>query len=335
MADERTIWGVHMARSHGTAPIVEKYVAIGWPAVGDLSKIPASRDAFKKAVTDAYPEKKKGAVPVDAGTLFRFVHEMKKGDLIVYPSKADRMVNLGIVDGDYYFDKADQKVPNRRKVTWTTSLARTEFSQAALHEIGAFIALFQIKNNSEEFLAAFEGKELDNDDDQETVEAASSTTEESTTDFILKRLKLKLDPYQFEQFVAHLLERMGYYARVTPKSGDGGVDIIAHKDELGFEPPIIKVQCKQTLNNIGQPEVAQLNGHIGEREHGLFITLGEYSGHARQFERGKQNLRLIGGEELVELIFEHYETFEPRYQMLLPLKKIFIPAVVSSDGSME
>jgi restriction system protein len=126
---------------------------------------------------------------------------------------------------------------------------------------------------------------------------------------------------------------MGYHTRVTQKSGDGGVDVIAHKDELGFEPPIIKVQCKQTLNTVGQPEVAQLYGHVEtSREHGLFITLGEYSTQARQFERSKHNLRLLSGEELVALIFDHYDQFEPRYQMLLPLKKAFVPGTVAEPS---
>lgn len=39
---------------------------------------------------------------------------------------------------------------------------------------------------------------------------------------------------------------MEYRTRVSPEGPDGGVDIIAHKDELGFEPPIIKVQVKST-----------------------------------------------------------------------------------------
>ena len=76
----------------------------------------------------------------------------------------------------------------------------------------------------------------------------SSSTGESTEDFIIKRLKSNLSSYQFEKIIAHLLERIGYRARVTQASGDGGVDIIAHKDDLGFEG-IVKVQCKQTLSN--------------------------------------------------------------------------------------
>ena len=83
---------------------------------------------------------------------------------------------------------------------------------------------------------------------------------------------------------------MGYHARVTQKSADGGVDIIAHKDELGFEEPIIKVQCKQTLSVVGQPAVAQLYGHVGNREKGLFVTLGDYTSQARQFDANQPHL---------------------------------------------
>jgi restriction system protein len=335
VAEEKPIWGIHMEWEHGSKPITEGFVAIGWQAVGDLSKLVANREAFKKAVASTYGEIKPGAIPVVAGTLFKFATEMKKGDLLIYPSKPDRMVNLGIVDGDYKFDVArDPKFPNRRKVKWIRHIARSEFSQNALHEIGSAVTLFQVKNNAEEFLAAFEGKPLETADvDQETAEAASASTEEITADFVIKRLKSNLDPYQFEAFVAHLLERMGYHARVTQKSGDSGVDIIAHKDELGFEPPIIKAQCKQTLSNIGQPEVAQLYGHVESREYGLFVTLGNYTPPARRFEREKHNLRLIDGSELTGLIFDHYDQFEPRYQTLLPLKKVYIPGSVSMDSA--
>jgi restriction system protein len=334
MADERPIWGIHMELHHGMRPAAEGFVAIGWPKVGDLSKLPANREAFKKAVAAAYPSKKLGAIPVDAGTLFKFAHEMKRGDLVVYPSKPDRMVNLGVVQDQYRYDpQVDPEFPNRLAIKWSKHVPRAEFSQNALHEIGSAVTLFQVKNNADEFIAAFEGKPLESADvDAETVEAASEIAEVTTADFVVKRLKSGLDPFQFEKFVAHLLERMGYHARVTQQTGDGGVDIIAHKDELGFEGPIIKVQCKQTFSSIGQPEVAQLYGHVEATQHGLFVTLGEYTPQARQFERAKHNLRLIKGEELVELIFNHYDRFEPRYQMLLPMKKIYIPSAVSKES---
>jgi restriction system protein len=86
------------------------------------------------------------------------------------------------------------------------------------------------------------------------------------------------------------------------------------------------VQCKQVTDPIGRPAVTQLLGNIEAGEHGLFVTLGSYSKDAGELDRSKPNLRLIDGEQLVELVFRHYESFEPRYQALLPLKRICVPA---------
>ena len=220
-----------------TRPISEGFVAIGWTEVGNLSRLVATREAFKKAVTSAYPQKKAGAIPVVAGTLFKFATEMMVGDRVIYPSKVDRKVNLGFISGPYEYDlTTDQQCPNRRKVRWTYQFDRAEFSQSALHEIGSAVTLFQVKNNADEFLEAFEGKPLKSDDiDAETATEAAAITVEEIEDFVIKRLKLRLTPYQFEKFIAHLLERMGYHARVSKQSGDGGVDVTAHKDELGLQ----------------------------------------------------------------------------------------------------
>ena len=68
-----------------------------------------------------------------------------------------------------------------------------------------------------------------------------------------------------------------------------------------------------------------LHGAIEQGEHGLFVTLGGFSQDAKTFERSKPNLRLINGENLTELILNHYESFETRYKMLLPLKRIYVP----------
>ena len=320
-----------------TRPITEGFVAIGWAEVGNLSKLAATREAFKKGVASAYPQKKPGAVPVVAGTLFKFATEMMVGDRVIYPSKIDRKVNLGFIDGPYVYDStaSDQQCPNRRKVKWIRQFDRAEFSQSALHEIGSAVTLFQVKNNADEFLEAFAGKPLKSDDiDAETATEAAAITVDEIEDFVVKRLKFGLTPYQFEKFVAHLLERMGYHARVSKQSGDGGVDVVAHKDELGFKD-VIKVQCKQILTNIGQPEVAQLYGHIQNNEHGLFVTLGGYTAPAVEFSKGKQNLRLVGGEELIRLIFSHYEKFEPQYRMLLPMKRTYVATPVSGDGAYD
>jgi restriction system protein len=118
---------------------------------------------------------------------------------------------------------------------------------------------------------------------------------------------------------------MGYTARVTPRSGDGGVDVVAHKDALGFEPPIIKVQCKRISATTGEADVNQLLGTLGEGEFGLYVSASSYSRNAILLERNRSKLRLIDGAQLVEVIIENYDRLAPRYRALIPLRQIFVP----------
>ena len=202
----------------GATPPDAKEIAIGWPALGDLRNIPSSRDAFKAALAEAYPDEKSGAVPVKAGVLFRFAHEITLGDVVVYPSRQDRLVNIGLVSGDYsYLPSADPEYPHRRRLDWKLHVPRAQFSQSALYEIGSAITLFQISNNADELIAALEGEPITAlDVDADTAAEIAVQAEESIEDFVIKRLKNDLTPDQFEHFVAELLLRcMGYYSRVT------------------------------------------------------------------------------------------------------------------------
>jgi restriction system protein len=155
--------------------------------------------------------------------------------------------------------------------------------------------------------------------------------EENTRDFVLKRLAQELKGHPLAEFVAHVLGAMAYRTRVSPEGPDGGIDVIAHKDELGFEPPIIKVQVKSGEGSIGEPIVSALYGKVAANEFGLLVTLGTFTPQARNFSRSKSNLRLIDGDELVELILQHYEQFDSRYKGLLPLKRVYVPQALDEE----
>ena len=327
---EITIWGIHAGRG-GEADVLflkKNVIALGWVEVGDLSAIKPDREAFRAAVAKAIPDTKPRALPVSAGQIFRFVHEMKVGDIAVYPSQRDRSIHIGRIEGAYQYAPAVSKdYPNMRSVKWLGSFPRTAFTQGALYEIGSAIALFQVRNYADEFLAALEGKPapVSRTEEDETVAYVVDAIEQFTRDFILKRLAQQLKGHPLAHFVAHLLQAMGYRTRVSPEGPDGGIDIIAHKDELGFEPPIVKVQVKSSQGSVGEPIVAGLYGKVGQGEFGLFVTLGTFTNQAVTFARNKTNLRLIDGEELVALMLQHYEQFDSRYKGLIPLKRVYIP----------
>lgn len=133
------VWGVHMGEHVGSRPLDTGYIAIGWSVLGDLRQY-ADREAFKVALAKHYPNKKAGSRPVDAGILYRFAYEMNEGDIVVYPSKHDRMVNVGRFTGtfEHVADDPDD-YPNHRGVEWLLHAPRSEFGQSVLNEIGAFI----------------------------------------------------------------------------------------------------------------------------------------------------------------------------------------------------
>ena len=198
------------------------------------------------------------------------------------------------------------------------------------------MTLFEVKVNAAEFLNQISGVEfmpqleavlVDEEEraDDVTSQNIAHVAAESTVDFVIRQLHAQLTGYEFEEFIAHLLTCMGYTAYATQKSGDGGVDVIAHKDAFGFEPPVIKVQCKRSLSSNGTPEINQLLGTLGDGEYGLFVNLGSYSKDARSIERSKSKLTLMDGQAVVSLIFKHYQQLAPHYRALLPLKQIFVP----------
>ncbi len=336
------VWGIHMPEWVGDEPIEKGYVCLGWPRLGDIFSLPANREIYKSKIAAAYPEKKAGAIPVDAGTLFRFAHEIQPGDLIIYPSKHNRMINLGHATSKKWHSpspaRGEDDLPNFVGVIWIAHFPRSDFTQAALNEIGSFITLFRVRQNAAQFAAKanhgaspveLDAAEEDTVPDDVASQGASQLAEENTQDFVVRRLYSGLSGYEFEHFTAHLMECLGYTARVSEKSGDGGVDVIAHTDELGFQPPIIKIQCKRQTMQIGEPEVSQLLGTLGEGEYALFVTLGSYSRQARVRERNTPRLRLLDGEELVDLILEHYPKLSPRYRTMIPLKQIYVPDLIS------
>lgn len=330
--NETTIWGIHAGKTGDadTLFLKKKYVAIGWSLVGNLGDLKPDREAFKARVAEVYPDKKPGAIPNNAGQMFRFIHEMKPTDIVVYPSKRDRKIHIGEVTGRYIYDPSlEASYPNLRSVKWLRSLPRTHFTQGALYEIGSAMSLFQVKTYAEEFRAALEGQIAPQPpDEDETVALVAEEIEETTRDFILKQLAQELKGHPLAEFVAHLLGTMGYRTRVSPEGPDGGIDIVAHKDELGFEPPIIKVQVKSSEGSIGDPVTSALYGKVSSGEFGLLVTLGTFTKQAKDFARSKSNLRLIDGNELVELVLQHYEQFDSRYKGLLPLKRVYVPEVL-------
>jgi len=297
----------------------------------DVSALPAQRAAFKDAFAEVDRGQTPGAIPIQAGQLFRFVHEMKIGDRVIYPRKIDRTLLWGEISTPYLYDRStNPDFPHRRGVRWLKSLGREAFSQGALYELGATLTIFEIRNFVGEFVRRFEppvgaGETASALADDDTQALVARDIVETTRDFIAKKLKTELKGSPMEPFVADLFRAMGYNAHATRASRDDGIDVIAHRDELGIEPPILKIQVKAHEGNIAADLVKSFYAMIHERDVGIYIATGGYTAAAREFARSKANLKLIDGAEFVGLIEKYYDGLDAKFRKLIPLKRLLVP----------
>ena len=323
ITEEKRVWGIHTKDDN--LFLKNNVIALGWQQIGDLSLIAPDRESFKEKYIAAYPDAKKGSIPTGVGMLFRFCHEVQVGDYIIYPSKLDRMVNIGEVTSDYMYVPDAIEYVQQRSVKWLKHVPRMSFSQGALYEIGSALSFFMVKNYADEFLAALDKgfvKSISEGEEDDTVGATADDIIESTKDFILKELSRQLKGYDLEEFVADLLQAMGYRTTVSPHGGDSGIDITAYKDEL---PPRILVQVKSQDSDIKETTIQSLKGAMREGDYGLFVTLSNYTKKAQNYLESTPIIRGINGTELVDLILKYYDDMSEKYRKMIPLRMVYIP----------
>ena len=118
-----------------------------------------------------------------------------------------------------------------------------------------------------------------------------------------------MKPDAFEILIGKLMSKLDFDdVVVTKKSGDNGVDARGVLVACGG---IIRtqyaVQVKRWQANIHSPEINNLRGCLAADEHGLFVTLSDYSPGARAEATaiGKKPITLITGKQLLGLLIEH------------------------------
>lgn len=165
--------------------------------------------------------------------------------------------------------------------------------------------------------------EEENDPAKETM-IELETLEERAANGIREFLKNK-NPYEFQDMVAALLRAMGYHTPfIAPKGKDGGVDIIAYLDPLGAQTPRIKVQVKHKPDtSIGASDIRALLGVLRAGDIALFVTSGTFSPDAKSTgTSSREFIRLIDGDEFIDMWQEFYDKMSDEDKNMLPLKRI-------------
>lgn len=125
---------------------VNSVAAIGWFEVGNLSSLD-TKVKMKGAYHSAYPDNSEAKINAGAGQLYRFTHEIQKGDFVITPLKLIREALFGEVVGDYEYDPEiiSKKYPNIRRVKWIEKVPRNKLFPPFINAVRGQLTVFQAK----------------------------------------------------------------------------------------------------------------------------------------------------------------------------------------------
>jgi len=307
-------------------------VAIGWSEMGDIGNL-EDREEVKEKYEEKNPEDKKWRKGVNSGQMFRFAHKIKKGDYVLTYDKSSRDIHIGKIESKYKYrlgedlpDLLKDKYPHMREVEWLGKFSRDDFSTPAKNSLGSLLTVFNLDEYITEIESLLEGERPPEAEEKEEESPPFHEDVEAKSEELISDLISKIDPHDFEQLVAAVLEAMGYYTKVSDPGPDKGIDIIAHPDSLGFESPLIKVQVKQRKSSTGRPEMQQFSGTVRNGEKALFVSTGGFTKGAEEVARNSTpRISLLDRDGFIDLLLKNYEKIDSEEKTLLPLKKIYVP----------
>lgn len=161
-------------------------------------------------------------------------------------------------------------------------------------------------SNSAETVEATEAVSLS---PQDMLDQGQQALQASLRRDLLSRL-YEVNPYYFQRIVLELFRQMGYGEFVeTPKSGDGGIDGIINRDELGLERIYMQAKRYGEINKVREPEIRNFIGAMSsDVTKGIFVTTSDFDSKAIEKVRDDHHHKivLINGSQLAELMIKYH-----------------------------
>lgn len=281
-----------------------------------------------------------------AKTLYAIMQEMKKRGGSIPAKEIDTFIesNVPLTDWEkeragklqYYrwsattqFYSIDYKVAGfilkKNGIWYLTQEGEAVLPQGEISVMEQANAAYRKWKSEQDDVTNSDAKDVEEDDEATkeiivNIEQLEVSALEGITDYIKKK-----NPYEFQDMVAALLRAMGYHTPfIAPKGKDGGIDIVAYVDPLGAQTPRIKVQVKHRPDSaIPASDVRALLGVLKTGDIALFMTSGTFSPDARNTAlNSKEYIRIIDGDEFVDMWQQYYDKMSDEDKNMLPLKRI-------------
>ncbi len=305
-------------------------------------------EAIKQAALVEAPDDKPKAIINGVSQINAFVHRIAKGDLVVLPLKHKPAIAVGKIVSEYIFNPANEEgFRHYRDVEWLNpEVSRSVFDQDLLYSFGAFMTVCQIqRNDAENRIKALSAAGWQRSGHTHCLPCGTQEAEVGPEEFpdleILARDQLialidrKFKGHAMERLVEGILKAQGYSTWRTPGGADGGMDILAAPDSLGFGTPRICVQVKSQDMPVDRPTLDQLRGGMNRSKatHGLLVAWGGFkSSVEKEIPHQFFEVRLWDKQELILQLLAVYDKLDEDLRAELPLKRVWM--VTLTDDTM-
>jgi restriction system protein len=294
------------------------------------------RDAVLNIMKQIFPDAKPGTQTNFAAQVNQFVNTMAVGDIVVSPLKSLSKIGIGEVSGPY------QQLENghpARPVKWlTTAIPRDTFKQDLLYSFGAIMTVCEIKRNdalNRVLAVATTGKDPgdgltpDLPNKGQPIEVGEElerviNLDEIARDQIERRISSVFTGHDFTELIAAILRAQGYEAHVSPPGPDSGIDIVAGRGALGFEPPRLVVQVKSGDINVDQPTLQSLIGCVQDAhaDQGLLVSWSGFKPTVRKRTNDLYfRIRFWGRDDVIAALLSVYDRLPEEIRAELPLRR--------------
>jgi restriction system protein len=329
---------------HEAKFLTENRIYLTWGGLAhDLGKLKDRKDV-QAILTEIYPNFKPKKLQIHSSQIWAFSHRMSPGDWVCVPSKR-KTIHIGEITGEYTFVLNAQDPYNHyRTVKWLeTNIPRTNFDQDILYSLGAIATICQIKRyDAENRVRAMQtngwkskipsgpGKEGTTEGEPE----GAYDLELTARDKIARLIFSKYNGHGMELLVEAILRAQGFTTYHSDKGADGGIDILAAPDTLGFGHPRICVQVKSQDTPLERVVLDQLVGTMQnvQADQGLLVCWGGFKPTIqREIGRLFFKVRLWDQNDLIDHFLANYDKFDEDLRAELPLKRIWTVASTQDD----
>lgn len=328
----------------------EGRIYLTWDGLNrDLGQL-SDRKQLMAVLEEVYPNKSKHNRIQNSGQIWAFAKRMAKGDWVCMPSKR-KTIHIGEITGGYtHAPKADDPYYHYRTVKWLeTDIPRTNFDQDLLYSLGAFSTICQIeRNDAEARIRAMKTngwksvgikaeRGVPSSDDELAVEDEAPPQfdlEQIARDHIARTIRAQYKGHGLESLVEAILKAQGFTTYRTDKGADGGIDILAAPDTLGFGKPRICVQVKSQDSSLERSVLDQLVGtmqHVGA-DQGLLVCWGGFKKTVlAELPRLFFKVRLWDQNDLIDQFLAVYDKLDEDLRAEIPLKRVWTVATTESE----